>query len=177
MFPPVHPAIGYLALTLVSIRYWNDQPDGPTTIAVIIGSLLPDFIDQSVAIIFGLATTRTLGHSLLFAMPLVAVSVIVARIRGTHQRTAGAFGLGYLLHLVADAVWPALLRIPSELEFLFWPVTPSPPYDGQKPLFALDALTITTLWFELPVLLIGAAVWIHHGMPGVRTTVRLLRIR
>lgn len=66
--------------------------------AAILGSLVPDVIDKTLAWVFGIVpSARHIGHTLLTASLLTAgASAIFGRSKGT------AFGAAYLVHLVGD---------------------------------------------------------------------------
>ena len=166
MFPPFHAGVAYLVYAAYT-RTRSQQPDGAAVIALVVGALLPDLVDQPLYYAFDLPSTRTVAHSLLVAVPVVVLAVLVVR-RSSYPDSIGTgFAIGYLSHPPADAFWPLILGIEDELGFLLWPVVHSPEYVGQKPLFAVDGFTVTTLWFELPVLALVVILWWRDGFPGL----------
>lgn len=172
MFPLVHPGIAYLAYAVVRRLTGTDPPADLPTTALVVGALLPDLVDQPLYYAVDLPSTRTVGHSLLVAVP-VCVAVVAAVRRSVLPNAVGiGFGVGYLSHSVADALWPLLLGLYEELGYLLWPVIHSPPYVGQKPLGTVGDVTVTTLWIELPILAVALVLWWRHGRPGLRHRLR-----
>lgn len=166
MFPPVHPAVGYLLYSGLR-RSVGERPAAGPALAVVLGGALPDLVDQPLYYALGLSSTRTLGHSLLVAVPVGLAAVVAARRLSVPDAVGTGFAVGYLAHPPADALWPLVLGLEHELGFLLWPVTHSPEYVGRKPLFAVGGTTVTTLWFELPLLALGLVVWWRDGAPGL----------
>lgn len=173
MWPPAHPAVAYLVYA-----GWTrlaGRPIEPATVgALVIGGTLPDLIDQPLAALGLIPTTRALGHSVLVAAPIVAVVVAVARRRG-RPRVGTAFGIGYGSHVAADALWPAIFGPHRELGFLLWPVTPSLPYEPVKHVGSVAGVELTTFAVEIVLLVAGIGLWLAHGAPGVRSVAKLLR--
>lgn len=167
MFPPVHPAVAYLLYSAARRRLDGTPPDASATAAVVAGAVIPDLVDQPLAALALVPTTRALGHSLLFVVPVCLVGVLVVRRRWGSNASATAFAVGALSHPLADALWPLVLGLLDELGFLLWPITPSPPYEGTKPLLDLGAATVTTLWVELVLLALALVVWWRDGRPGL----------
>lgn len=168
MFPLVHPGVAYLIYSGLVRATGGRHPGDVATLALVIGALLPDLVDQPLYHLLDLPTTRTLAHSLLVAIPLCLLVWLVVRRTRLPDPTAAGFAVGYISHLAADALWPLLLGKHGELGFLLWPLTPSPPYVGQKPLTTIGDVTVTTLWIELPLLAAALVLWYHHGTPGLR---------
>lgn len=166
MFPPVHLGVGYLAYaTLLRIRE-SGTPGDAATLAVVAGAALPDLIDQPLYAVLDLPSTRTLGHSLLVAVPVCLVVLFAVRRSSLPDAVGEGFAVGYLSHPLADALWPLLLGMDDELGFLLWPIRPSPDYEGEKLLVVVGDVPVTTLWLELPVLAAAVALWWRHGTPG-----------
>jgi hypothetical protein len=166
MFPPVHLALGYLVYSGLR-RSVGERPAPGPALAAVGGGAVPDLVDQPLYYALGLSSTRTLGHSLLVAVPIGLAAVLVARRLSVPDAVGAGFAVGYLAHPPADALWPLALGLERELGFLLWPVTHSPEYVGRKPLFVVGDLTVTTLWFELPLLALGVVAWWRDGAPGV----------
>jgi membrane-bound metal-dependent hydrolase YbcI (DUF457 family) len=128
MFPWTHAVFGYLLLLLV-VAALGRQVSKAELVAVVVGTQVADLIDKPLAWSFqALPSGRSLGHSLLLAVPMVALVVGVAWYR---QRTAvgTAFGLGYLSHLVGDVYVAVYYWRVEEFTFLLWPILPPYPYD------------------------------------------------
>lgn len=166
MFPPAHPGVAYLVYAAVLRLRDTDPPGDAATIALVVGALGPDLVDQPLYLVFDLPSTRTLAHSLLVAVP-VSLAVLIAVRRSSLSNDVGeGFAVGYLSHPFADALWPLLLGKHDELGFLLWPILPSPDYEGEKFLVVVDDVPVTTLWPELTLLAGALAVWWRHGRPG-----------
>lgn len=166
MYPLVHPGVAYLCYVAILRIRGRHGPGDRAAVALVVGSILPDLIDQPLYRLADVPSTRTLGHSLLVAIPICFFVWVLIRRFDVPDRVAGAFAVGYGSHLAADAFWPVVLGLPLELGFLLWPITDSPPYVGQKPLGALAGRTVTTLWVELLILGTALLVWWRDGRPG-----------
>ncbi|TYL37664.1 hydrolase [Natronococcus pandeyae] len=166
MQPVVHLAVGYLCYAAYT-RWSRGEPPAETpAIVAIFGAALPDLLDKPLHAAGVVPVGRTIGHSLLFAIPLVVAVWLVARAR--ERRVLGvAFAIGYLSHVATDVPWHLLSGDYDELGFLLWPVTHMPEYTGTKPLGTVAGLEITTLWLEAVVLFAGVALWWIDGRPGV----------
>lgn len=167
MFPIVHPAVAYLVYAGYE-RYVHDAPPGGVAaLALVFGAVVPDMVDQPLYHLGLASTTRTVGHSVLAGVVLSLLAAGVVRWWTVGDRAGQAFAAGYFLHLAADAVWPLLLWIPAELRYLGWPLLHQPPYEGTKPLVAIGAVVVTTLWVEVVLFALAIAVWWRDGGPGV----------
>lgn len=167
MLPPVHLGVAYLVYAPLARWRTGGPPTGPATVALVGGAAIPDLVDQPLYYALGLSSTRTLGHSLLVAVP---VSLLVAALlwRTANPTEAGlAFAVGYLAHPPADALWPLAFGAFEELGFLLWPVAHSPDYPSQRPLADLGGATVTTTWVELLLLAVALVVWWRDGAPGL----------
>ena len=166
MQPIVHLAIAYVSFAVYERWNGNDVPrDGPTLIAII-GAALPDLIDKPIAFVGLVPVGRTVGHSLLFALPLIGIVWVLSAKR--NRRILGiAFAIGYLSHLATDVPWHVLSGDYEELGYLLWPVTDMPPYTGVKPLTTVGGFEITTLWLEAVIFVGGVALWWYDGRPGL----------
>ena len=177
MWPWEHVLVGYLAYSLFSHLFFRESPDGATTGAVVFASLLPDLIDKPLAWQFGVFPSGyALGHSIFFAVPLSLLVGVLAARRG-RTRVGIAFGMAYLLHLVADLV-PYYFRwgyLP--IERVLWPVlvTREPSYglgEGFLVLFLpylsqILALEVTPyLLIQVGITAFTLSLWVYDGMPG-----------
>ncbi|GAB3024627.1 metal-dependent hydrolase [Natronobiforma cellulositropha] len=166
MQPIVHLAVGYLCYAAVARwRYERVPRDAPAAVAIV-GAALPDLLDKPLAALGVVPVGRTVGHSLLFAIPLLAAVWLLAR-ASERETLALAFAVGYLSHLASDVPWHLLSGDYDELGFLLWPVTHMPAYTGVKPLASVAGLEVTTLWLEAVIFLAGVALWWHDGRPGL----------
>ena len=80
---------------------------------ILLGAILPDVIDGIGCFFYECGGGRGVGHSLLAN---VAVTVlIILFLRGETRLAVFGIGVGWLLHLVGDAMWDAP-------KTFFWPV-------------------------------------------------------
>lgn len=165
MLPPTHPFVAYLIYTGYSHAVRGESPKGRAVLALTGGALLADVVDKPIWILTSLSG-RTVAHSFLVALPVSALVWNWMRSRG-RDKLGFAFALGYLAHLGTDVAWPLLAGAYEELGFLLWPVTPSPRYSGRKTLAWINGTEVTTYSLEAAVILVGAAVWLYDGKPGL----------
>lgn len=170
MWPWGHLAVGYLSYTLFSRVGIGRSPTASTTLAVAVGTQFPDLIDKPLAWTFGiLASGRSLAHSLLIASAVIVLVSLVSR-RQKRSSLAIAFGIGYLSHLVADAVLPLARGEYQFITFLGWPIT-RPPLDSEKMSFISQFMSMEfTPFFILQLVLVGVAaiVWWYDDAPGLQ---------
>lgn len=171
MWPWGHAAVGYLLYVAYTRLRYDRPPDGPAMVLLLVGTQLPDLIDKPLAWTLPvLPSGRSLGHSLLFLIPLVLVATVAVRNRDGEWATA--LGIGALSHVVAD-VLPALIR--GELAYttsLVWPLLPPPPYDEQGRTILGHFLSLEPtpmVAFELALALGVVVVWWRQGRPGLWT--------
>ncbi|MDQ2050143.1 metal-dependent hydrolase [Natronolimnohabitans sp. A-GB9] len=175
MQPVVHLAVGYLCYAGYTRWHGDGTPDEAPALAAIVGAALPDLIDKPIWLADLVAVGRTIGHSLLFAIPVVIAVWLLTRARD--RPVLGiAFAIGYLSHIATDVPWHVISGDVDELGFLFWPLTPMPAYTGTKPLGTVPGLevTVTTLWLEAVILVAGVALWWADGRPGTDVIRRAL---
>lgn len=173
MWPWGHAAVGYLLYTLYRRHRSGLQPQGLPVVALGLGTQLPDLIDKPLAWNLGLLPNgRSLSHSLLVAVVVGVVLWIIAT-RLDRQSLAVAFGIGYISHLFADGLYPALAGEFYYLGYLAWPIVPALEYEGGKGVLAylLAAEPTPTFVFEVVLALVTAGVWYRHGCPGLRSLV------
>lgn len=179
MWPWGHAAVGYLLYSLYSRRRRGHAPTNVTTLVLAFGTQFPDLIDKPLAWTVPLLPTgRSLAHSLLTALAVIALVRVAMRRRG-HTEYAVAFGIGYLSHLAADALHPLLNGEFVYLSYLAWPLLPLPGYDTQTSIlahfltFEFDPFTI----FEFGLVALALLVWWADDAPGIRTLVSPLTQR
>ncbi|WP_101296926.1 metal-dependent hydrolase [Halegenticoccus soli] len=186
MWPWEHAIFGYVAYSAWCHAVYRDSPDGRGALCVIFASLLPDLIDKTLAWEFGVfASGYALGHSVFFAVPLSAGAVVLARRIG-YPRTGIAFAVGYLLHLLGDAVPEYLQNGELPLHRFLWPISRSSgdpergefvgrfleyfvPYLGR--ILSLDLTQ--GLLAQLVIATFALSLWIYDGFPGLREVIRL----
>lgn len=180
MWPWDHLAIGYITYSLGRRAAGRSPPDQGAALAVIGGSQLPDLVDKPLGWIVGvLPSGVSLAHSLLWAVP-VCLAVSAWRRRRGRPEQGVAFAVGYLLHLPADAVYPAVLGGQPKLWLFFWPLTPG---SHATPASAIDHLLgllaqfggvlagprgIAVIAIEAALLGSALVLWTLDGRPGHR---------
>jgi len=169
MWPWGHLAVGYLLWTALVRDRRRRPPTGPETILLALGTQFPDLVDKPLSWSLGvLPNGRSLAHSVLVASLVAAVVVLLSRRRD--RRILGvAFGVGYGLHLVTDALPSLVAGRYAEIAFLAWPLLPVVEYDTD-PSFAAHFLGIepTPLFlFETALSGVALVVWLRDGAPGV----------
>jgi hypothetical protein len=179
VWPWEHVAVGYLVLSVLA-RGWTDEPPtGVSTLWLVVGSVFPDLVDKPLAWSLGVLPSGTsVAHSVFVAVPVVAVTLLLAR-RAGHTAAAVGFGVGYLVHLPADAVYPAVVGGSVAPGVFLWPLVEG---DAGPPVGLLSEtgrllavlgnnLTDTAglLYAVAALLVVGGAVllWWVDGAPGV----------
>ncbi|WP_440765933.1 metal-dependent hydrolase [Natronorubrum sp. DTA7] len=171
MQPVVHLAVGYLCYAAYTRWHHGRTPADLPALVAVFAAGLADFIDKPLYAAETVPVGRAIGHSLLFAAPLILLAWVVATRRD--RRPLGvAFAIGYLSHIATDVPWHVLSGDFDELGFLLWPVTEMPAYTGVKPLGTVGGVEITTLWLEAVILAAGVALWWTDGRPGTGTVRR-----
>lgn len=171
MLPPGHAAVGYLALSTVRRTYHDDVPSDSSIPWLLLGTQLPDLIDKPLAWWVGvLPSSRSLGHSVLVAIPLVVF--VYLRLGGARSSGSEGFAVGYGSHLLSDSI-PALAGGGDRVTFLIWPILAPPQYHFRP------ALWPPTVYADPVSITLGLAVgvlWIADGTPGL-AYIRALRDR
>ncbi|RQG99649.1 metal-dependent hydrolase [Natrarchaeobius oligotrophus] len=166
MQPVVHLAVGYICYAAYARWELGERPAESAAAVAVFGAALPDLLDKPLWLAGVVDVGRTVGHSLLFAVPLVAAVWLLARSRG-RAALGVAFAIGYLSHVATDIPWHVLSGDYHELGFLLWPITPMPEYTGTKSLGRVAGFEVTTLWLEAVILVAGVALWWRDGRPGL----------
>jgi hypothetical protein len=136
-------------------------------------------VDKPLAWTFDVLPSGTsLAHSLLVAVPASLLAVAVAR-RAGRGRYGTAFAVGYLSHLPADVVYPALVGGTPKTAFLLWPLVPARVGDVPGFLPHFEDLAASFLGFlagpqgaaylaaELALVGGALALWLYDGAPGL----------
>jgi membrane-bound metal-dependent hydrolase YbcI (DUF457 family) len=177
MWPWGHLAFGYLLYSIGRRIGRRPRPDSHSVLSLVLGTQLPDLIDKPLAWwVPILPGGRTLGHSLVFAVPLVVVLAVLAR-RRRAGRLVVAFAVGYASHLVGDLLEPLAVGNYWELNILLWPLTPTVLYDSE-PSLLWHLANITPSPVFLAEAGLGAfvvALWIADGAPILREFLGLFR--
>jgi hypothetical protein len=181
MWPWEHLAFAYLLASGFYRLAWRDRPTDAAAILIAVGALLPDLVDKPLAWGIGvLPTGRSLGHSLLVAVPVLAVVMAVGR-RTRDPRAAVAFAIATLSHLAGDVLYPLVVDGELRVEFLLWPLIPAPVDDGGSgglfgrvaeyfvEFLSFLATPRGALFFavDLGLVLAAIAAWYLDGMPGL----------
>ncbi|WP_246998694.1 metal-dependent hydrolase [Halosolutus gelatinilyticus] len=170
MWPWGHLAVAYLCYAVWTHVRFDRPPRALPAIALAIGSQTPDLVDKPLAWTFGvLPGGRTLAHSLFVATLVVSASYAIG-VRFDRREIAGAFGLGYYSHLLADLPPDVLTGDVSGAAYLLWPILEQPPEEPVSGL--LDAIFNYYAMgpyqvFQLVLFAVAAAVWYVDGRPGV----------
>lgn len=170
MWPWGHLALGYVLYSLGTRAGTRRGPDAWNVLALALGTQGPDLVDKPLAWwVSVLPGGRTLGHSLLFAGPLLVVLAVLAWRVGGLDRVA-AFAVGWVSHLAGDAVEPFLVGSYGELAFLLWPAMPTVVYDVEPSvLWHLSQISLDSVVLaELALVAVVVALWVVDGLPGLR---------
>ena len=182
MWPWEHLAVGYLCYSLGVHLFARRAPRGWPVVALAVGTQFPDLVDKPLAWTFAvLPAGHSLAHSLFVALPASALAVLVAW--GLDRRQVGvAFAVGYLSHLPADVVYPALIGGHPNVGFLFWPVVPAVETQTDlgfvemvRTLFVRYAAELRSgrltayVAAEVGLLLSTFLLWLHDGSPPLRS--------
>lgn len=179
MWPWEHLAVGYVLYSAYTRFRHGRPPSAAAAVVAVVASQVPDLVDKPLA--WGLSVLpggRTLAHSLLFAVPALVVVWLLARRYG-RPRLAGAASVPYLLHLVTDALYPALMPGGSaSFGFLLWPVFRGSGSAGTGFLSRLTELLanfgayatapagLAYLAFDAALAALLVFVWVRDGLPG-----------
>ena len=169
MWPWGHLAFGYVLYSVLVRVRWGRAPDGSAALGVAFGTQFPDLVDKPLAwSLHVLPSGRSLAHSLLIATCLIALVGLYCRRRGRPE-LAVAFGVGYLSHLVGDAIGPFLTGEYAYAFFLAWPLAPLPPYGDEGGVLSHFASIEFTPFFlvQVGVSLSILGLWVFDGAPGL----------
>ena len=170
MWPWEHLAIGYVVWSLCVHYFRSRKPTDKEFWLVVFGTQFPDLVDKPLAWSFHvLPAGRSLAHSLITATLLLGFVGLLAR-EWEKVPLATAFGVGYISHLVTDAIGPLLAGDYAYTYYLLWPLLPLPPYDSSWSL--LTELQYVSpgsiLNYQSLVALAILVIWIIDDTPGIR---------
>ena len=169
MWPWGHLAVGYLLYSALARWRFDRSPADHAALFVLFGTQFPDLIDKPLAWTFQLLPSgRSLGHSLLTAIVVCALVWWYARRHG-YALPALGFAVGYVTHLLTDAIAPLLGGQYAYMAFLGWPLLSLPPYDtgvGFLERFASIEVTIPMLT-EFGLVALALVIWLRDGRPGL----------
>ena len=176
MFPWGHAAVAYLLYSTYSRRRLDGPPSPRAALAVGLGAMFADLVDKPLGWGLGVLPSRSLGHSLLFAVPLVA-AVYVAAYAYDRVSLATAFSMAHLTHLVTDLRPRLLLGYPIRSGYLLWPLVSRPVFTYREQVFeppAVVVLLVTPLTHRPTYMLLEAVLfvvalwrWDADGRPGL----------
>jgi hypothetical protein len=171
VWPWDHAAVAYLLVSALYRLGWDRVPSRRAGIVAVVTGVLPDLIDKPLSWGLGvLPTGRSLGHSLLVAVPSLALLVALGIAFG-YRRGTVAFGVAYLSHLAGDVAYPFFVDGDLRAGFLLWPLIPAPSSDAGAGVshvaeLVADFLVVLAspgglLYLGVDALLLGtaAAVW------------------
>lgn len=183
MWPWGHLALGYACYSGYTRIRHGRPPSTPAVWTLALATQLPDLVDKPLAWGLGvLPSGLSLGHSLLFAIPLSLAALALARRRsGEH---GAAVVVGYLSHLAGDVAYQSLGEGELVAGFLLWPLISRPErsFSGllaeTRRLFRsfVEAASspggAATVAPELGLLLAVLFLWGLDGFPGIPDSVR-----
>ncbi|MFC7214721.1 metal-dependent hydrolase [Saliphagus sp. GCM10025334] len=179
MWPWEHLLFAYLLYSFYTNVVRRRSPSGPETLAVAVGSQLPDLVDKPLAWTFGVTQTGySVVHS-IFVVPFVclAVYVLLHRWERGSIRQATAFSIAILSHLGGDIVYPWLTGGHLNPRAVTWPVTSPPTVDqgsfldhvviyGNRSLeLFLSGDIPQELTVLLGLLVLTVVLWVYDGAP------------
>ncbi len=116
---------------------------------LMLGGALPDLVDKPLASAGVVGVYQSVGHSLLFGVVVGALAL--------STRPGVAVAVGWVSHLVLDAVHLVLNGRPEHVGFLGWPMTtPADPLGLPPVSFALQYVGTPSFFLEI-ALWLGAA--------------------
>lgn len=169
MWPWGHLAVGYLLYSALARWRFDRPPGNAATLFVLFGTQFPDLVDKPLAWTFHLLPSgRSLGHSLLTA---AVVCVLLFWITHRRERAAFAiaFAVGYVSHLLTDAIVPLFNGQYQYIAYLVWPLLELPLYDtgiGFLERFANMEFT-PFLLVQFVLVALALVVWLRDGRPGL----------
>lgn len=127
MMPWGHLAVGYVCYSLGVRTLTDEHPADVPSIVLAAATQVPDLVDKPLDVLVPALEGRSFLHSFVFVIPLLAALVYVSN-RYDRRPFAAAVSVGFITHLVGDALPAALDWGPSAARFLLWPFLPSPYY-------------------------------------------------
>lgn len=104
MYLPGHLAMGYLAAAGPAFATGRPLDVRYALIPALVGTVTPDAIDKPLQVLGLTATSRTLGHSLLFFVLLIVLWHWIRHRRTSFSRPFGWWIVGIGTHLAIDLV-------------------------------------------------------------------------
>jgi len=121
---------------LIGLAFWHLTNDRRALPLCILGAILPDLLDKSLAMIFPgiLGSGRTIGHSLVFVAIIFLASILLWQYR--HTLLGIAFACAIFSHQILDAMW----TVPSAWFY---------PFLGPFPTFMIPDYVGHYFWLEI----------------------------
>lgn len=163
MFPIGHLALGYLSVSLIQRIRGQNLPNGWVLAVTALGSQLPDLIDKPLVYIGVLASGRSLGHSLLVMLPVLAIGYQLGRRAGYHEHLIACI-VGVLSHYLGDTYRLALAGDWYSARFLLWPVFPAIDYpsDGVPPwIRVINSFGDPRFYFQYGLAALAFGIWLY----------------
>lgn len=188
MWPWEHVLLAYIFYSILCHIQYSRSPNEIPVVAVAVGSLFPDIVDKPLAWQYGVFETGWgIAHSVFFALPFSILIYLLFRYRG-NENIGGAFAIGYLLHLPADVIPVSLNRGKLYLDPILWPVG-NPTVGRDHESFSDGFLYLLTqygqqilagditlaLAIQLGTVILGLALWVFDGTPGLKLVLRPVR--
>ena len=181
MLPWGHFAVAYLLYSAYARRRFDRPPRPGPTLAVVAGVVFADVVDKTFGWGLGLIPSRSAGHSLVVAVPLVAAVYLVA-FHYDRVAAATAFAISHVSHLLTDIRPRLLLGYPIRNRYLLWPIVRERQYTFDERVFEppwiVELLVLplvfrpTFLLFELVLFGFAFRRWKLDGRPGLASVRR-----
>lgn len=187
MWPWEHVLFAYVFYSIYVHLRWQKRPFDAPTVALAVGSVIPDLIDKPLAWQFGVFESGyALAHSAFVVVPAAAAIYLFAERRGRGP-VGAAYGVGHLFHLVGDVLPVSLSHGALDLTPILWPIAGNPRpadrttvsfFDGVYTLLSEYVAELATLdltpviALQIGSLIFGLVLWTYDGFPGPRLLVR-----
>jgi len=187
MWPWEHVLFAYVFYSIYVHLRWQKRPLDAPTVALALGSVIPDLIDKPLAWQFGVFESGyAVAHSAFVVVPAAAAIYLFAERHG-HGSVGAAYGVGHLFHLAGDVLPASLAHGTLDLTPVLWPIAGSPRpadrmtvsfFEGVSTLLTEYVAAIATLdltpviAFQIGSLIFGLALWTFDCFPGPRLLIR-----
>lgn len=176
MLPWGHFAVAYLLYSAYARRQFDRPPRTGPTLALVAGVFYADVVDKTFGWGLDVIPSRSLGHSVVVAVPLLAVVYLVAR-HYDRVASATAFAVSHVSHLLTDVRPRLLLGYPIRNRYFLWPIVRDRQYTYHERIFEppwivevlVTPLTYRPVFLLFELVLFGLALrrWTLDGRPGL----------